>query len=108
MLHPVVADMAHFNTVNFSAIKEAGILGIIHKATQGIGVTDQMYARRRAAARETGLLWGAYSFATGDNAQAHAKHFLEAATPDSGTLCCLDFEDNPHSPMSGQQAWDFM
>jgi lysozyme len=108
MLRPVVADMAHFNSVNFTALAGAGIVGVIHKATQGVGMTDQQYARRRAAAAAAGLEWGAYSFATGDDARAHARHFLAVAQADAATLMCLDFEDNPRSPMSGQQAWDFM
>jgi lysozyme len=108
MITPLVADMAHFNPVNFTLIKAAGILGVIHKATQGVGVTDDQYARRRAAAAAVGLKWGAYSFATGDDARAHARHFLEVAAPDADTLCCLDFEDNARSPMSGQQALVFM
>ena len=108
MIKPVVADMAHFNPVNFTEIKAAGIVGVIHKATQGVGVTDHQYAARRPVAEAAGLLWGAYSFATGDDPAANAKHFLAVARPDAKTLLCLDFEDNPHSPMSGQQAYDFM
>jgi lysozyme len=108
MIHPVVADMAHFNPVNFARIKAAGIVGVIHKATQGIAVADNQYAERRPVAQAAGLLWGAYSFATGDDARAHAKHFLSVAQPDADTLLCLDYEDNPHSPMSAQAAWDFM
>jgi lysozyme len=108
MINPKVADMAHFNPVNFTLIKSAGILGVIHKATQGVGMADDQYARRRAAAAAIGLKWGAYSFATGDDARAHAKHFLAVAQPDADTLLCLDYEDNPHSPMSAQAAWDFM
>jgi lysozyme len=108
MIVPRVADMAHFNPVNFSKIKAAGILGVIHKATQGVGMTDNQYAARRKAALAAGLLWGAYSFATGDDARAHAKHFLAVAQPDANTLLCLDYEDNARSPMSAQAAWDFM
>jgi lysozyme len=108
MIRPVVADMAHFNPANFAKIAAAGIRGVIHKATQGVGVTDGQYAARRPLAAAAGLLWGAYSFATGDDPAAHAKHFLAVAQPDANTLLCLDYEDNPHSPMSGGQAWDFM
>ena len=81
MITPIVADIAHFNPVNFSAVKQSGIVGIIHKATQGVGMTDQMYARRRFTALSVELLWGAYSFATGDDPAAHARHFLSVAEP---------------------------
>jgi lysozyme len=108
MIRPVVADMAHFNPVDFAKFAASGGVGVIHKATQGVGVTDDQYAHRRPLALAAGLKWGAYSFATGDDPQAHAKHFLSVAQPDAATLLCLDFEDNPHSPMSGLQAYDFM
>ena len=108
MIRPVVADMAHFNPVDFTKIAAAGIRGVIHKATQGVGVADAQYAARRPRAAAAGLMWGAYSFATGDDPAAHAKHFLAVAQPDAATLPCLDYEDNPHSPMSAQAAWDFM
>lgn len=108
MIHPVVADMAHFNPVDFARIAAAGVIGVIHKATQGVGVADARYAARRPLAAAAGLKWGAYSFATGDDARAHARHFLQVAAPDADTLCCLDYEDNPHSPMSAMQAWVFM
>ena len=106
MTVPKVADMAHFNPVNFTQIKAAGIVGVIHKASQGVGMTDNQYARRRSGAAAVGLKWGAYSFATGDDARAHARHFLAVAAPDAETLCCLDYEDNAKSPMSATQAWD--
>lgn len=109
MIQPIVADMAHFNPVDFAKIKAAGIRGVIHKASQGVGVTDQMFVPRRAQAKAAGLLFGRYSFATADDPVAHAKHFLAVGgRPDDDELTCLDFEDNPHSPMSGRQAYDFM
>jgi lysozyme len=108
MIAPVVADLAHFNTINFAKVKAAGIHGVIHKATQGIGMTDPQYAQRRDLAMSTGVWWGAYSFATADAPKDHVAHFLNVAKPDAQTLMCLDFEDNPKSPMSGAQAYEFM
>lgn len=105
---PVVADMNHNNALNLSKMKAAGLWGIIHKAVQGTGFTDDQYTRRRAAAEELGFLWGAYAFATGDNVKAHVEHFFAIAQPGPKTLMCLDFEDNPHSQMSGAQAREFL
>jgi len=109
MITPKVADIAHFNPVNFAKIKAAGIRGVIHKASQGVGMTDSQFVSRRNQAHAEGLLFGRYSFATADDPVAHARHFLAVGgKPDDDELCDLDFEDNPKSPMSGQQAWDFM
>ena len=108
MIHPVVADLNHANPINLTKVKEAGILGIIHKATQGIGFRDPAYRSRREAAEALGFLWGAYDFATGDKVRANVDAFFEAAQPEDKTLMCLDFEDNSRSQMSGAQAREFL
>lgn len=102
---PNVADMAHFNPVNFTEIVAAGIWGIIHKARQGIGYGDPMYARRQSAAQEAGVLWGAYDFATQDDPVANAEAFLAYASLGPNDAAVLDFEDNVHSQMTADQAW---
>lgn len=105
---PMVADVAHFNPVNFTEIKEAGIVGVIHKARQGLGYADPMYARRMSAARGAGLLWGAYDFATGDDPQANAALFLRTANLGPHDLAVLDFEDNSASQMTAAEAYAFL
>lgn len=108
-MNPSVIDIYHGNVVrDFMAIKEAGILGVVHKASQGAHSADPMYASRRKAATDAGLLWGAYSFNTGEPVQAQVDQFLSHAEPDAHTLVCLDFEDNPKSNMSVSQADQWM
>jgi len=54
----VVIDLSHFNTVtSFSDIKSAGVVGIIHKATQATNWSDPTYADRKQQATAAGL-WG--------------------------------------------------
>jgi GH25 family lysozyme M1 (1,4-beta-N-acetylmuramidase) len=92
MLHPIVADFAHFNPVNWDKLAQGPIKGVIHKAYQ-FGADDK-YAARRIEAEKRGLLWGAYYFAT-DEAPAHsAPAYLASAKPDATTLCALDYERN--------------
>lgn len=106
---PTVIDIYHGNVVHdFAALKAAGILGIIHKCTQGAGYADPMYAARRKLAIDAGLLWGAYTFNTGEDIKLQVSNFLSHADPDSKTLMALDFEDNPHSQMSIGQARQFL
>lgn len=98
---PNVIDISHHNTIkDFAALKAAGILGVIHKSTQGTGYVDPLYATRRKAATDAGMLWGAYAFNTGDAVELQVKTFLSHAEPDANTLMALDFEDNPHSEMT--------
>jgi lysozyme len=91
----VVIDLSHFNNVtDFNAVKSGGIVGIIHKATEGTGEIDPTYATRRSEALAAGLWWGAYHFATGDDAVAQAQHFLSVVNPGPNDLLVLDFEQN--------------
>lgn len=113
---PVVADIYHGDRVGgsgpaydgFVQAKEAGILGIIHKSSQGLNFADRAYSRRRKDAERAGLLWGAYHFNTGDTVKYQVDHFLVSAEPDEKTLLALDFEDNPRSNMTVQQAVEFL
>lgn len=95
-----VIDISHHNGphINFLKAKEAGILGVIHKATQGQSGLDPMYLANRAKATAAGLLWGAYHFATGSEGVDQAAHFLATVGDTSETLLVLDLEPNPSGP----------
>lgn len=104
-----VIDISHHNAVwNFDSIRNAGIIGVIHKAVQGAGYHDPEYIGRRKAAVQAGLLWGAYAFNTGENIKKQVDNFFRYANPDDQTMMALDFEDNPGSQMSLAQAKDFL
>src|SRR3974377_1126440 len=92
----VVVDLSHHNgDVNLRAAKADGLVGVIHKATQGVDYSDPMYARNRALALAAGLLWGAYHFGVGGEPEAQADHFLTVVDPDPEDLLVLDLETNP-------------
>jgi len=106
---PVVIDIYHGNVIHdFAAIKAAGIQGVIHKCTQGAGYADPLYSMRRKLATDAGLLWGAYSFNTGEDVYAQVGELITHAVPDDKTLVALDFEDNPHSQMSLDKAHQWL
>lgn len=98
-----VIDISHHQeglrgqAIDFAAIAAAGVRGVIHKASQGTEYIDPMYAKRRQAVLDAGLLWGAYHFANGSDAGDQVAHFLEAARPDATTLMVLDHEPNAAS-----------
>jgi len=106
-----VIDLSHYNqNLDFSQIKDpGGILGIIHKATQGTASVDPRYQQHKASALAQGLLWGAYCFGTGADGVDQAQHFLDVVQPDGKTLLALDFEANPHGPsMTLEEARSFV
>lgn len=105
----VVIDLSHFNTVtSFADVKQSGIVGVIHKATQGTGWTDPTYDSRKQQALAAGLRWGAYHFGTNDDGVAQAQYFLSKVNPGPQDLLALDFEENPSSQMTIAQAEQFV
>ncbi|WP_264723361.1 MULTISPECIES: glycoside hydrolase family 25 protein [unclassified Wolbachia] len=110
MIKNVIVDLSHWNqSVDFKLAKEDGILGVIHKATQGIRYIDPTYAERRKTAEEEGLMWGAYHFGVGENGKDQADHFLETVGNDSKVLLALDVEENRDGKnITPKQAEDFV
>jgi len=104
-----VIDLSHFNTVtSFAEIKSAGIVGIIHKATQATNWSDSTYAARKTQALAAGLWWGAYHFGTNADGAAQAEYFLSKVNPGPTDLLALDFEENTQSQMTIAQAEQFV
>lgn len=109
MPNAMVVDLSHHNAhVDFVKLKAAGVVGVIHKATQGTKFADSMYTPRRAQAHAAGLLWGAYHFATGEDVAAQEEYFLTHAQPERGDLFAIDFEPNGADTMSLAQLRDYL
>jgi lysozyme len=106
----VVVDLSHHNTnPDFAAAAKAGLVGVIHKATQGTTGEDATYAARRPKAEAAGLLWGAYHFGTGNDGVEQAQAFLAKVGNVNGVLLVLDLEPNPTGPsMSLEEARAFV
>ncbi len=96
----VVVDLSHHNgNVDLQqAVTAGGIVGVIHKATQGLSYTDPLYERTRDKASAAELLWGAYHFGTGGDGVHQAEFFMQETAPTPETLLVLDFENNPQGP----------
>jgi len=106
----VVIDLSHHNDkVDFAKIAADGIVGIIHKATEGMTFADKKYATRRQQALDAGLLWGAYHFGVGGDGSDQADFFLNTVKPDARTLVVLDYEPHVTGPtMTLDQAREFV
>jgi lysozyme len=105
----VVVDISHHNgNVDLTKAKADGIVGVIHKASQGTSLGDNKYQTNREKANTAGLLWGAYHFGTKGDGKAQADFFLSKANPDDQTLLVLDFEPNGNSTMTLAQAKAFV
>ncbi len=105
----VVVDISHHNgNVDLMKAKQAGIVGVIHKGTQGTGMFDNTYDQNRQKAQAAGLLWGAYHFGTNTDGAAQADFFLSKINADKQTLLVLDYEPNGKSTMRFAQARAFV
>lgn len=90
-----VIDLSHHNVVtDFKKVQKSGVVGIIHKATQGITTVDKDFAARVSPIRTSGMMHGAYHFGIGADGVIQARHFLATVKPDDRTLLALDFEPN--------------
>lgn len=103
-----VIDISHHNKVSsFAKIKNAGIYGIIHKATQGLQYKDPTFVANRANALKAGIKVGAYHFGVAGDAIAQAEYLVTTAGLDA--LLVLDFEGNPQGQdMSLDEAEHFV
>jgi len=111
----VIIDIHHDVPFDAARAVDAGIVAVIHKASEGETFQDQKYRKRRDAARAAGLLWGAYHFSSSRPATSQADNFLAAvqwddpAVDNSKTLLCLDFEPSSSGPdMTLDQAHVFV
>jgi lysozyme len=89
-----IIDLSHHNVVtDFARVKAAGVVGVIHKATEGKTFTDTTYKARESAARKAGLAWGSYHFLKHGDAGAQMQNYLSFAEPEPGARVCIDYED---------------
>jgi lysozyme len=104
-VNPRVVDLSHWDPAHdYEAVKADGIVGVIYKATESQGYTDDTYVDQQKAAKKAGLKWGAYHFADGSNVDGQVENFLNFACPDPDELFALDWEDNPSG--SGRMSLD--
>lgn len=104
-----VIDLSHHNMVqSFTAVKDAGIVGVIHKATEGLAYVDHNYAGRKTEFIKAGLLWGAYHFLHPGSIAAQVDFFLRAAGNDSATLYALDWEASTSGTATALEAIQFL
>lgn len=93
----VVVDLSHHNTVpeSLKPAKAAGVLGVIHKLTEGTGYVDDKVAARYHLALDADLLWGVYHFIRPGKIAEQARHFLAQAkgVANPETIFVLDYED---------------
>src|SRR5436190_9249760 len=105
-----IIDINHDNEIDFQRAKDAGIIAIIHKASEGATLKDPRYAARKQRALTLGFKWGAYHFSSGRDAREQVDNFLGAEDgSDPNIVLSLDFEPSSSGPdMTLDQAHEFV
>jgi lysozyme len=104
-----IIDIYHQNPIDFDRVRNAGIVAIIHKATEGARFTDSEYQSRRQKAKDLGFKWGAYHFSSGEEVTSQVENFISFAKPSDDELIALDFEPSSRGPnMTLAQAHEFV
>jgi lysozyme len=105
-----IIDLSHHNNCDLPTIQNAGIVAIVHKASQGAAFIDPQYAARKQQALAMGFLWGSYHFGTGVDVMDQVSNFLRSVgTLAPNELLALDFEPNPGGmSMTLDQAHQFV
>jgi lysozyme len=88
-----VLDLSHYQSVaNLDGMKSAGIVGVIHKATEGTSYVDPKYAPRRKWFLENGFAFASYHFLNVRAVEAQMQHYLDVAAPEQGEVVIVDYE----------------
>lgn len=90
-----VVDLSHNDSPDFGALKAAGVVGVILKASQGSTYSDpkfQAFYGRAIAVFGHGLVHS-YHFLDNSNATTQIAHYLDVTAGKPGRW--LDYEPNP-------------
>src|SRR5262249_40760210 len=109
-------DVSHHNgTIDWSAVKQAGMKFAFAKATEGTSFVDSQFAANRAGAAAQHIPFGGYHFARpggstssaiAADAQAEADHFIDVVKPRTDDLLpVLDLETSGGLSVANLQAW---
>ena len=96
---PRVIDLSHHNSIpnDLMAAKRAGIIGCIHKLTEGLSYIDDKVGARYYLAKQAGMAWGVYHFLRPGNPSEQAAFFLgqglDYGVIDNETVLVADHED---------------
>ncbi|HEY0432327.1 MAG TPA: glycoside hydrolase family 25 protein [Chitinophagaceae bacterium] len=94
--YPGIIDIYYKNNVpekSPTLLKDAGIIAIIHKATEATDFKDPEYhIRKKLFKEENGFLWGSYHLTSNQDVLEQVEHYLSYAKPENDELIAFDFE----------------
>lgn len=92
-MKPRVIDLSHHNTVDTLVdAKNEGVIGVIHKMSEGTSMVDDKADNRKFLADEAGMKFGLYHFFHGNANEAQFFFNKAQGIADANTLWACDFE----------------
>ncbi|UFW91989.1 glycoside hydrolase family 25 protein (plasmid) [Bradyrhizobium barranii] len=91
---PVCIDISHHQGFpHFKDVRAAGVLGIIHKATEGTTFVDPNRVENCASALAAGLAVSTYFWLKPGDGRSQAQFYLETIHAKRGERVCIDYEE---------------
>src|SRR4051812_47351597 len=91
---PVCIDISHHQgTPDMREVAASGVLGLIHKATDGTSFIDSARAENCANAKQAGIAVATYHWLSpGSNPSAQMEFYLSLLDPVKGERVVIDYE----------------
>jgi lysozyme len=105
-----IIDIYYQNDVEPAAAKDDDVVAIIHKASEALHFRDPRYSDRKQAAKDLGLLWGAYHLSSAEDPDDQVDFFLETiGGVEEDVLLALDWEiSKGHGQATTDQTHQFV
>jgi lysozyme len=88
-------DISHWQGFpDFAKVKAAGVIAMIHKATEGTSYEDPNRAKNCANAIQAGIAVCCYHWIKPGNATAQMEYFLSVVDPQPGERVVIDYEED--------------
>ena len=97
---PIIIDAFYNNSIDWDEMKkDKRVIGILHKATEGVDFADEKYKLRRKVAKQKDYKWGSYHLLRKGNTIEQAEFYLDKIGINSkDEIMALDVECTENSP----------
>jgi lysozyme len=92
---PICIDISHHQGYpDFDEVRASGVLGVIHKATEGSTFIDDAHAENLANAKAAGLATATYFWIKPGDGRSQAEFYLSVIDPVHGERVVIDYEED--------------
>jgi lysozyme len=92
---PICIDISHHqgSNIDWDQVASSGVLGMIHKATEGTSFIDDMRAENCSQALDAGIAISTYFWIKPGDGRDQANFYLETIEPQRGERVVIDAEE---------------